>query len=459
MQNRFLYIFSLTMAVFDFAVVNAAIYTAFKIASPIAGNNNYIDFALIISLFWFLASKLVDLYEAKTIQRKLFIVTTVKTICLHLIFFLLYNSLKGFFLTGQFTLAFYTSLCLLLLSSRYFAVLLTPILKKMFNLARPIALLGVNPTSMVLADFFEKNEKLYNFAGFLNQNGILPDASTNYSDALLKEQIRIAANTGINEIYVCLAPDRLSEITGLINEARKQCIRLKFVPDYSQIISKPLNIQHLSDLQVITLTGSGAQEQMDDRVIKRVFDIVFSLLVIVFIFSWLYPILAILIKLESPGPVIFKQGRSGQNNVNFWCYKFRSMRVNQDSNVKQASRDDARITKMGRFLRRTSLDELPQFFNVFLGNMSIVGPRPHMLKHTEHYRDIVDKYMARHYMKPGITGWAQVNGYRGETQELHLMEKRVEHDLWYLENWSASLDIKILFMTIGQVFKGHENAY
>jgi putative colanic acid biosynthesis UDP-glucose lipid carrier transferase len=459
MQNRYAYLFSLTMALFDFAVVNAAIYMAFKIASPIAGNNNYIDFALIISLFWFLASKLVELYDSKTLQRKLFIITTVKALCLHLIFFLLYNSIKGFFLTGGFTLAFYSTLALLLLSSRYFAVLLSPIMKKMFNMARPIALFGVNPTSMLLADFFEKNEKLYHFAGFLNQNGILPDVKTGYSDALLKEQIKIAADTGINEIYVCLAPDRLSEISGLVEEAHKQCIRLKFVPDYSQIINKPLSIQQLSDLQVISLTGSGAQEEMDDRVIKRLFDIVFSLMVVVFIFSWLYPILAILIKLESPGPVIFKQGRSGRNNVNFWCYKFRSMRVNQDSNVKQASRDDARITKMGHFLRRTSLDELPQFFNVLLGNMSIVGPRPHMLKHTEHYRDIVDKYMARHYMKPGITGWAQVNGYRGETQELHLMEKRVEHDLWYLENWSASLDMKILLMTIGQVFKGHENAF
>jgi putative colanic acid biosynthesis UDP-glucose lipid carrier transferase len=447
------------MAIFDFAVVNAAIYTAIKITSPIAGNNNYIDFTLIISLFWFLASKLVELYDTKTIQRKLFIFTTVKTFCLHLIFFLLYNSLKGFFLTGTFISTFYFALGLLLLTSRYFALLLAPMLKRMFNMAKPIAVLGVNPTSMLLADFFQKNEKLYSFAGFLNQKGMLPEVPTGESDALLKEQLKIAADTGINEIYVCLAPDRLSEISGLVNEAHNQCIRLKFVPDYSQIINKPLNIQQLSDLQVITLTGSGAQEEMDDRVIKRLFDIVVSLLVIVFVFSWLYPILAILIKLESPGPVIFKQGRSGRNNVNFWCYKFRSMRVNTDSHSVQASRDDARITKMGRFLRRTSLDELPQFFNVILGNMSIVGPRPHMLKHTEHYRDIVDKYMARHYMKPGITGWAQVNGYRGETQELHLMQKRVEHDLWYLENWSASLDIKIFFMTIAQVFKGHENAF
>jgi putative colanic acid biosynthesis UDP-glucose lipid carrier transferase len=459
MQNRYLYLFSLYMGIFDFMIVNAAVYIAFKVSSPITANNNYIDFTLIISLFWFLASKLVELYDKKTIQKKLFIITTIKVFCLHLIFFLLYNSIKGFFLSGTFTFSFYFSFGFLLLASRYASVLLSPLLKRVFNMTSPIALLGVNPTSMLLADFFQKNGKLYSFAGFLNSNGIIPDSTSVHSDAMLKEQLKTAADTGINEIYVCLAPDRISEIGGLIQEANKQCIRLKFVPDYSQIINKPLYIRDLNDLQIINLTGSGAQEDMDDRVIKRLFDIVFSLLVIIFIFSWLYPILAILIKLESPGPVIFKQGRSGRNNVNFWCYKFRSMRVNLDSNEKQASRDDSRITKMGRFLRRTSLDELPQFFNVLLGNMSVVGPRPHMLKHTEHYRDIVDRYMARHYMKPGITGWAQVNGYRGETQELHQMEKRIEHDLWYLENWSAALDIKILVKTVFQVFKGHENAF
>jgi Undecaprenyl-phosphate glucose phosphotransferase len=446
------------MAIFDFAIVNVAIYMAMELAAPL-GLSNHTDFTIITCLLWFFGSRLVELYDKKTIQRKLFIITTIKTLCLHLIFFLLYNSFRGFYLSGAFMIAFYAGLGVLLLSSRYFMIIASPVLKKIFNMTTPIAVLGVNPTSLLLADFFEKNEKLYNFAGFLNANGILPDVNNAQSDIVLTEQLKLAADTGINEIYVCLAPDRISEISGLIHEANKQCIRLKFVPDYSQIMKKPLSINQLSDLQVISLTGSGAQEDMDDRVAKRLFDVILSLVVIVFIFSWLYPILAILIKLESRGPVIFKQGRSGRNNVNFWCYKFRSMRVNSDSNTKQASRDDSRITRMGRFLRRTSLDELPQFFNVLLGNMSIVGPRPHMLKHTEHYRDIVDKYMVRHYMKPGITGWAQVNGYRGETQELHLMQKRIEHDLWYLENWSVFLDVKILYLTVLHVLRGDKNAF
>jgi putative colanic acid biosynthesis UDP-glucose lipid carrier transferase len=324
-------------------------------------------------------------------------------------------------------------------------------------MAAPIALLGVNPTSIQLADYFKRHEREYSFAGFLNNNVV----SANTADLIkgFKEQIAHAVKSGINDIYISLSPDKLKDVGSLVAEARNHCIRLKFVPDYSQILNKSASLKSLSDFQVINLTGSAGHENMDDRVVKRLFDIVFSLVVMIFIFSWLYPFLALLIKLESPGPVIFRQGRSGRNNKNFYCYKFRSMRVNDDSNEKQASRNDDRITKIGLILRKTSLDELPQFFNVLLGNMSVVGPRPHMLKHTAHYRELVDQYMVRHYMKPGITGWAQVNGFRGETNEIGLMEKRVEHDIWYMENWSALLDFKIVSLTVLNVLKGEKNAF
>jgi len=196
-----------------------------------------------------------------------------------------------------------------------------------------------------------------------------------------------------------------------------------------------------------------------NRFIKRVFDIGFSLFVILFVFSWLFPILAILIKTSSPGPIFFVQTRSGRDNEPFNCYKFRSMRVNSDSDSKQATKDDVRKTKVGAFLRRTNLDELPQFFNVILGNMTIVGPRPHMLKHTEEYSKLIDQFMVRHFLKPGITGWAQVNGLRGETKTTEDMLQRVEADVWYLENWSFLLDLKIIFLTFYGTFKGDKNAF
>ena len=170
--------------------------------------------------------------------------------------------------------------------------------------------------------------------------------------------------------------------------------------------------------------------------------------------------IGVVIKLTSPGPVVFKQYRTGINGKKFKVYKFRSMVVHQESKdaVTQAKKGDARVTRVGAFLRRTSLDELPQFFNVLQGRMSIVGPRPHALAHNEHYKDMVESYMQRHKVKPGITGWAQVNGYRGETDTLEKMQKRVEHDLWYIDNWSLGLDIKIIFQTIFKGFSGR-NAY
>ena len=173
----------------------------------------------------------------------------------------------------------------------------------------------------------------------------------------------------------------------------------------------------------------------------------------------MFPVLAILIKLNSKGPIFFVQDRSGEDNRSFKCIKFRTMQVNSDADKKQATKEDARITKIGAFMRKTNLDELPQFFNVLWGNMSVVGPRPHMLTHTEEYRKRIDNYLVRHYAKPGITGWAQVNGFRGETKTLDAMEGRVKHDIYYIENWSFLLDLKIVWLTVWNMIRGEENAY
>ena len=195
------------------------------------------------------------------------------------------------------------------------------------------------------------------------------------------------------------------------------------------------------------------------RFYKRSFDILFSLIIILFVFSWLYPILAILIKLGSKGPVFFVQVRTGRHNTQFRCYKFRSMRINHDADTKQATLNDHRITPIGAFMRKTSLDELPQFFNVLIGNMSIVGPRPHMVSHTEEYSQLTEKYKSRHLIRPGITGWAQILGLRGEVKNAEAMIKRVDADVWYLKNRSFLLDLKIIFLTFWITLKGDKNAY
>jgi undecaprenyl-phosphate galactose phosphotransferase/putative colanic acid biosynthesis UDP-glucose lipid carrier transferase len=201
-------------------------------------------------------------------------------------------------------------------------------------------------------------------------------------------------------------------------------------------------------------------QSLTNRVLKRMFDVIFSLMVVIILFSWIFPIIAIIIKLTSKGPVFFVQKRTGKDGEAFNCFKFRSMTVNSDSDDKQATKNDARVTKFGAIMRKTSIDELPQIINVLLNNMSLVGPRPHMLKHTEEYRVLVDKFMVRHFAKPGVTGWAQVNGFRGETKAVSDMANRAAADIWYIENWSFLLDVKIVFTTAWSMFfKQDENAF
>jgi putative colanic acid biosynthesis UDP-glucose lipid carrier transferase len=253
-------------------------------------------------------------------------------------------------------------------------------------------------------------------------------------------------------------PEQNPGIYRLIKKADQNCIRFRIVPDIGALVKRQVYIDYLNEIPVLSLR----REPLDDlgnKIKKRIFDIIVSSLVTVFILSWLIPLIGLLIKLESKGPIFFRQQRSGQDNKSFWCLKFRSMTVNDNANLVQATRGDARITKIGAFLRRTSLDEFPQFLNVLMGDMSIVGPRPHMLKHTADYSKIIDEYMIRQFLKPGITGWAQVNGFRGETKTLDQMKKRVEYDLWYMENWNMWLDLKIMFLTVFNTIKGEENAF
>ena len=192
---------------------------------------------------------------------------------------------------------------------------------------------------------------------------------------------------------------------------------------------------------------------------KRIFDVVFAALVVVFLLSWLAPLIAVLIKLESKGPAFFKQLRTGKDGQVFYCLKFRSMTVNADADIKQACKNDCRVTKIGAFLRKTSLDEFPQFLNVLKGEMSVVGPRPHMLRHTQEFSNSIKYYMDRHLIMPGITGLAQVSGYRGEVTELDALTKRVNADIYYLHNNSLRLDVKIVWLTVVQLFKWNKNAY
>jgi putative colanic acid biosysnthesis UDP-glucose lipid carrier transferase len=328
---------------------------------------------------------------------------------------------------------------------------------------RKVMIIGAGDTAQEFKSMLEhKIEYGYQFLGFYDDN------PSSYSPEIQKHILgsvedakRYAIQHQIDELFCALPYEEEQHIKELIQFGDENLIRVKIVPDLSRFLTHHLNkveIDYYGQIPVMTLR-SEPLENIVNRFIKRIFDIGFSLLVIFGILSWFVPLMAIIIKLTSKGPVFFIQKRSGIKNKSFSVIKFRTMYVNSDAHYKQATRHDQRITPIGKLLRKSNLDELPQFVNVFIGQMSVIGPRPHMLKHTEEYSKIIDKFMVRHLVKPGITGWAQVNGYRGETKDVNEMEGRIRADVWYIENWSFGLDIKIIIMTIINMIRGEENAF
>lgn len=272
----------------------------------------------------------------------------------------------------------------------------------------------------------------------------------------LNELERFVEENIVDEIYCASPENERKQLQHIINLAERNAIDFYYVPQFSKYISRRFEIETFGTVPVMSIHPHPLQNPVNTA-IKRGFDLLVSSLVLLFSPIVFLPI-AIGVKLSSPGPVFFRQERTGYRGKSFQCLKFRSMRVNDKSDTLQATKDDPRTTRFGAFIRKTSLDELPQFINVFKGEMSIVGPRPHMVQQTHEYSELIDKYMLRHTIKPGITGWAQVNGYRGPTQELEKMEKRVELDVWYAENWNFMLDIKIMFLTIVNALRGEQNA-
>lgn len=325
---------------------------------------------------------------------------------------------------------------------------------------KDLVIVGDGPAAEEIFQYCEdQTVRGYRFRGVFNDTpieGPLGAQRLGMVDAV-KEY---AVGNRIDIIYCALPGTRRDEITDLMEFCERNTIRFRVIPSADSFIP----VVQTTDLQFhgAVPVSKLRREPLDlpfNRVIKRAFDIVFSLAVIVLVFSWLFPLLALMVRLSSKGPVFFKQMRLGRDNKPFVCWKFRSMRMNDEADTKQATKNDPRVTRVGAFLRKSNLDEMPQFLNVLFGHMSVVGPRPHPLRLNDQYRDIIDKYMVRHFVRPGITGWAQVNGFRGETRTPELMEKRVELDVWYLENWSFGLDLKCVVRTVTNMFGKEEYAY
>lgn len=268
----------------------------------------------------------------------------------------------------------------------------------------------------------------------------------------------LQTHSAIHELYCCLASHDKADIIPIIHYCNNNLVHFYSVPNVSNYLHHRMYLNMMGNVPYLSFYNDPL-EKVENRFMKRCFDICFSLAFLCTLFPIILVIVTIITKLTMPGPVFFRQKRNGINGKEFYCLKFRSMKVNADADRLQATKDDPRKTKWGDIMRKTSIDELPQFINVLLGDMSVVGPRPHMVMHTEEYSKIIDKYMMRHFVKPGVTGWSQVTGFRGETKELSQMEGRVRGDIWYIEHWSIWLDFYIIYKTVANAIKGDEEAY
>jgi len=315
---------------------------------------------------------------------------------------------------------------------------------------------GLNGISV----FYELKSSVYGYKvlGFFDDNMSLKNNLPCDYLGTISDIEDYCIKNNVDEIYCTLPGNQETKILQLFNFAEKNMIRFYLVPEFYKYIKKRLVLKFLHATPIIGIREEPLQS-LHNRIIKRAFDIAFSFTVIITVFPVLYLIFGTIIKLSSPGPILFKQKRTGLQGKVFDCYKFRSMMVNDQANSIATTKHDPRVTKIGAFMRKTSIDEIPQFLNVLKGDMSVVGPRPHMIQQTELYYNLIDKFMIRHLVKPGITGWAQVSGYRGETATINKMEGRFKRDMWYIENWTFMLDIKIIFVTILNMFRGDEEAY
>ncbi len=317
-----------------------------------------------------------------------------------------------------------------------------------------VIVIGSGKDVKPLINFFNKRKEFgFHYKGYFDNK---KSTDINYLGGIEKVFDYIK-NNEIDEIYCAISSLSREEIIEFIDFTDDNVKTLKLIPDSSDLYSQ-MKLDYYGFVPVLSV-----RELLFDKPIiknaKRLFDIIFSLLVIIFLLSWLTPLLFFLVKRESEGPLFFKQIREGVKGETFLCYKFRSMGINRNSDLEQASRNDTRVTKIGKLIRKTSIDELPQFINVLKGDMSVVGPRPHMLSQSKIFKKIVKKYMVRHFVKPGITGLAQVKGYRGEIETDSDIKNRVKYDIFYIENWSFFLDFKIIIQTIKNAIQGEEKAY
>jgi Undecaprenyl-phosphate glucose phosphotransferase len=462
MNTRFLRVIQVSVFGLDMITLNMTVMLAWMFIPPLkdVSSIQFAFFWMFLNVSWLIVSAAGAIYMDSSISSyEVFSRRTmhayfywVACVSVYLLF------ARDLELPRSYIALIFAAQILVLLLNRFLYLTVQTYLRKHEILRRKVLIVGYNEMAKKLASCLEADGQHIQVVGFCEEEKNVRELSIYPIMSPIDSAIEVSQRMGVDEIYSTILPEQHASVSRMMQTADKNCIRFRLVPDLSPYLQRNFHVQFINDIPVF----SKLREPLDTAnniIKKRVFDILVSSFVCLFIFPWLIPLVALLIWIESPGPVFFRQLRTGRNNKPFWCIKFRSMKINREADMAQAVRNDKRLTRIGAILRKTSIDELPQFINVLKGEMSVVGPRPHMLKHTNDYSMLIDEYMVRHYAKPGITGWAQVNGYRGETRTLAQMQGRVRHDLWYIENWSLWLDVRIIFLTIYSIVRGDENAF
>ena len=451
MKKRHSYLIRPLQRTLDLIIINLIFYFIHSF--------EYFNFYFLayISAFWLISSYSLRFYEVYRFTR---VLGVLKLLARQFFIFILgYFAYFGIFREGDVVNNQFIVLVFVIISISFLKFLWFFLLKRyrsLGNNSRTTVVLGFDQSAKNIIKLFKSKSNLgYKYLGFFsNRKHKIKEYLGNLADVL-----KYTNENEVDEIYCSLKELTKEEIKIISKFATDQSITLKLIPDSIELYSKNQSVQYYDDALMVLNVNRLPFEFAENFYIKRIFDIIFSLVVCFFILSWLIPILWIVVKLESNGPLVFKQKREGIKGEEFVCYKFRSMRVDELSRKVHVAKNDARVTRIGAFLRKTSIDELPQFFNVLQGHMSVVGPRPHIESLSLEYQKEVDDYLKRHIVKPGITGLAQVSGYRGEVKKISDIKNRVRLDVFYIENWSFLLDLKIVFKTTLNVFKGDENAY
>lgn len=434
----------------DLLVINVIVYAI--------SDKEYLNFSFLfyISIFWLLISYYTKFYKVYRYTQSSMLFSLL--LSQFFIFLLAYLSYFTIFKESEIIDNQILIFSLILIFISFFKIFIFFLRRKYRtegNNYRNVVYFGELCSSKKLENLFHfKNNFGYRYIGFFSSKVF---ESQKYLGPI-KTSFKYIEENDIDELYCDSSEISSSMLIKISKFAQEKDLELRVMPENNAIYSKEFVLEYFGTVPILKPKPLPF-EKIETHILKRILDIFCSAFVCIFILTWMLPLLWIVIRLDSKGPLLFKQKREGINGTQFLCYKLRSMTVNNDADVVSASKNDKRITKAGAFLRKTSLDEFPQFFNVLLGDMSIVGPRPHMNFHTKKFINEVDNYLLRNSVKPGITGLAQISGYRGEVIKKSDIKNRVRLDIFYIENWSFFLDIKIIAQTFFSVFIKEDKAY